>query len=200
MRLPGPRDDGRRAGRSRRHRQGLRGGPDGGTARGVGPRTSRSSTAASAPSSRSSRPRARRLAADAERSRRAVAGALALSVRQTALSASGVRKGDHILDRAPACPCAGGSPPGSRCHAAGEADAAGCPSGPRAQARAAAVADALTTAFMVLSVDEIAALVRAQSRARGVDPSGRSGARGPAPLRRSRGARGTAPSSRGRTG
>ena len=49
---------GRGAGRSRRHRQGLRGRSDGGTARGVGASSARSSTGASAPSSPSRRPRA----------------------------------------------------------------------------------------------------------------------------------------------
>ena len=48
----------RGAGGPRRHRQGLRGRSDGGTARGVGASSARSSTGASAPSSHSTRPRA----------------------------------------------------------------------------------------------------------------------------------------------
>ena len=55
----------RRAARPRRHRQGLRGRPDGGAARGVGRSSGRSSTAASAPSS----PSRRRRDATAGRSR-----------------------------------------------------------------------------------------------------------------------------------
>ena len=65
---------GRRSRRSRRHRQGLRGGSDGGTARGVGPRPR------VRPRRLQLRPRTRvagglrRMAADAQRSRRAIAG------------------------------------------------------------------------------------------------------------------------------
>jgi thiamine biosynthesis lipoprotein len=80
-----------------------------------------------------------------------------LSMRQTALSASGVRKGDHILDPRTRAPVRGRlaawvalpRPASSRAAASAEL-------GPRLAP--AAVADALTTAFMVLSVDEIAAL------------------------------------------
>jgi thiamine biosynthesis lipoprotein len=79
-----------------------------------------------------------------------------LSMRQAALSASGVRKGDHIRD-----PRTGEPAHGRRSAwvalprpqvAPDAADAA-----PRLAP--AAVADALTTAFMLLSVDEIEALV-----------------------------------------
>jgi thiamine biosynthesis lipoprotein len=80
-----------------------------------------------------------------------------LSMRQSALSASGVRKGDHILDPRTRAPVRGRlaawvaltrpTSPGA---------AAPTDGGPRLAP--AAVADALTTAFMVLSVDEIAAL------------------------------------------
>jgi thiamine biosynthesis lipoprotein len=79
-----------------------------------------------------------------------------LSMRQAALSASGVRKGGHILDPRTTAPVRGRlaawvalpRPAGSGAAAAG--------AGPRLAP--AAVADALTTAFMVLSVDRIAAL------------------------------------------
>jgi FAD:protein FMN transferase len=80
-----------------------------------------------------------------------------LSMRQAALSASGVRKGDHILDPRTRAPVRGriaawvALPRPARPGAA----AAGDP-GPRLAP--AAVADALTTAFMLLSVDQIAAL------------------------------------------
>jgi thiamine biosynthesis lipoprotein len=80
-----------------------------------------------------------------------------LSMRQSALSASGVRKGDHILDPRTRAPVRGRlaawvaltrpTSPGAAAPADG---------GPRLAP--AAVADALTTAFMILSVDEIAAL------------------------------------------
>ena len=80
-----------------------------------------------------------------------------LSMRQSALSTSGVRKGDHILDPRTRAPVRGrlaawvalARP--TRPGAAASADG-----GPRLAP--AAVADALTTAFMILSVDEIAAL------------------------------------------
>jgi thiamine biosynthesis lipoprotein len=80
-----------------------------------------------------------------------------LSLCQSALSASGVRKGDHILDPRTRAPVRGrlavwaALPRPASAGAAAPADA-----GPRLAP--AAVADALTTAFMVLSVDEIAAL------------------------------------------
>jgi thiamine biosynthesis lipoprotein len=80
-----------------------------------------------------------------------------LSIRQAALSASGVRKGDHILDPRTRAPVRGrlaawvALTRPARSTAAASADP-----GPRLAP--AAVADALTTAFMVLSVDEIAAL------------------------------------------
>jgi thiamine biosynthesis lipoprotein len=78
-----------------------------------------------------------------------------LVMRQAALSASGVRKGDHILD------------PRTRAPVRGRLAAwVALPRPPTQSAAAdraprlapAAVADALTTAFMILSVDEIAAL------------------------------------------
>jgi FAD:protein FMN transferase len=80
-----------------------------------------------------------------------------LSMRQAAFSASGVRKGDHILDPRTRAPVRGriaawvALPRPARPGAA----AAGDP-GPRLAP--AAAADALTTAFMLLSVDQIAAL------------------------------------------
>lgn len=81
-----------------------------------------------------------------------------LSVRQTALGASGVRKGDHIVDPRT------GRPVRARLAAwvvlprpePSAADAAD--EGPRLAP--AAVTDALTTAFMLLSPDEIDALCR----------------------------------------
>jgi FAD:protein FMN transferase len=82
-----------------------------------------------------------------------------LSMRQTAMSASGVRKADHIVDPRT------GAPVGDRLAAwvalsrpdrAGPE--AGVDQGPRLAP--AAVADALTTAFMVLSVEQIEVLCR----------------------------------------
>lgn len=77
-----------------------------------------------------------------------------LSMRQTALSASGVRKGDHILD------------PRTRMPVRGRLAAWVALPRPGAAASghegfrlaSAAVADGLTTAFMLLGVDRIAAL------------------------------------------
>jgi thiamine biosynthesis lipoprotein len=77
-----------------------------------------------------------------------------LSMRQAALSASGVRKGDHILD------------PRTRTPVRGRRAAWAALPRPDAAASGhdgfrlapAAVADGLTTAFMLLDVDRIAAL------------------------------------------
>lgn len=80
-----------------------------------------------------------------------------LDVRQTALSASGLRKGDHIVDPRTGGPVRGrlaawvSLPRPEPARAALGDDAA-----PRMAA--AAVADALTTAFMLLSLEEIRAL------------------------------------------
>ena len=78
-----------------------------------------------------------------------------LSMRQAALSASGVRKGDHILDPRTGAPVRGRlaawvALPRPAQPGATAAD------GPRLAP--AAVADALTTAFMLLGVEEIDAL------------------------------------------
>jgi FAD:protein FMN transferase len=75
-----------------------------------------------------------------------------LSMRQTALSASGVRKGDHIVDPRT------GEPAGGRLAAwvaLPRPESAGV-EGPRLAP--GAVADALTTAFMLLDAEEITAL------------------------------------------
>jgi len=79
-----------------------------------------------------------------------------LSMRQAALSASGVRKGDHIRDPRTGAPVRGRLAawvalprPATRATAAPDA-------GPRLAP--GAVADALTTAFMLLPVDQIEAL------------------------------------------
>jgi thiamine biosynthesis lipoprotein len=68
-----------------------------------------------------------------------------ISARQRAFSASGMRKGDHILD------------PRTGLAVQGRAGAWVAVSG-EDRGRAAAVADALSTAFMILTIDEIAAL------------------------------------------
>jgi thiamine biosynthesis lipoprotein len=81
-----------------------------------------------------------------------------LSVRQTALGASGLRKGDHIVDprtresirRRRAAWVAVPRPPES---ARGNSE-------PHHRAAAAAVTDALTTACMLLSLDDIEMLCR----------------------------------------
>src|SRR6185503_967576 len=75
-----------------------------------------------------------------------------LSMRQMALSASGVRKKDHIVDPRT------GEPVRGRLAAwvALPRPAPGSVEGPRLAA--AAVADALTTAMMMLSLDEVASL------------------------------------------
>jgi thiamine biosynthesis lipoprotein len=77
--------------------------------------------------------------------------------RQAALSASGLRKGDHIIDPRTGAPVRGRRAAWAALPrpAAAAADG-GDPAAPRLAA--AAVADALTTAFMVLTVDEIRSL------------------------------------------
>jgi thiamine biosynthesis lipoprotein len=88
-----------------------------------------------------------------------------LSVRQTALGASGLRKGDHIVE-----PRTGGPVRGRRAvwvAAPRPETAPGWMSdgqGPRLAATA--VTDALTTAFMLLGIEEIAALCE---RSRGLE-------------------------------
>jgi thiamine biosynthesis lipoprotein len=81
-----------------------------------------------------------------------------LSMRQSALSASGVRKGDHILDPRTRAPVRGRRAAWVALARPTSPGAARAEGGPRLAP--AAVADALTTAFMVLSVDEIAALCK----------------------------------------
>jgi thiamine biosynthesis lipoprotein len=80
-----------------------------------------------------------------------------LSVRQTALGASGLRKGDHIVN-----PRTGGPSRGSRAAWAAvprpEVPGTEARSGARPRLAAAAVADALATAFMLLGPEEIETL------------------------------------------
>ena len=85
-----------------------------------------------------------------------------LSVRQTALGASGVRKKDHIVDPRSGEPVRGRlaswvAVPRPRKGEQGEQGEQGGPGGRGEGPRlaAAAVADALTTAFMMMSVEEI---------------------------------------------
>ena len=97
-----------------------------------------------------------------------------LSVRQTALGASGVRKGDHILDPRTGEPVRGrraawvALPRPDPTGADASAD-----EGPRIAA--GAVTDALTTAFMLLEQRGDCGPVRAQSRTGGVGPAGVGG-------------------------
>jgi len=80
-----------------------------------------------------------------------------LSTRQTALGASGLRKGAHILD-----PRTGETARGRLATwiavPRGEAPGAEMPGEPRPRVAAATVADALTTAFMLLTTGKIEAL------------------------------------------
>lgn len=88
-----------------------------------------------------------------------------LSVRQTTLSASGVRKGDHIVDPRTGAPARGrlaawvALPRPQRPGAGAPDDEGPAPTGAEGpRIAAAAVTDALTTAFMLLSIQEIDAL------------------------------------------
>jgi len=79
-----------------------------------------------------------------------------LSMRQAALSASGVRKGDHIRDPRTGAPVRGRLAAWVALPRPATPAAAGPAAGPRLAP--GAVADALTTAFMLLPVDQIEAL------------------------------------------
>ena len=180
---PGPlgsRDDKRRPHRPRRHRQGLRGRPDGGTARGVGARPGARPRRVQLGPSRSTLRRARRVAAHAERSAGSPPAVLArLAVRQTALGASGRRKGDHIVDPRTGEPARGRraawvavprrKTPDSEVRTDGS---------PRIAP--ATVADALTTAFLLLvptTSRRCASGVRASRRGSSSDPTRAAAAR-----------------------
>jgi thiamine biosynthesis lipoprotein ApbE len=80
-----------------------------------------------------------------------------LSMRQAALSASGVRKGDHILDPRTRTPVRGRLAAWVALPRPGT-DSADAPTGAGPRLAPGAVADALTTAFMLLSIDDIEAL------------------------------------------
>ncbi len=79
-----------------------------------------------------------------------------LSMRQAALSASGVRKGDHILDPETGVPVRGRLAAWVALPRPAKQATPGLEAGPRLAP--GAVADALTTAFMLLPVDAIEAL------------------------------------------
>jgi FAD:protein FMN transferase len=79
-----------------------------------------------------------------------------LSVRHTALGASGIRKKDHIVDPRTGQPVRGRL---ASWVAVPRPDATrGTPVGPGPRLAPTAIADALTTAFMLLSIEEIALL------------------------------------------
>jgi len=82
-----------------------------------------------------------------------------LSARQMALGASGVRKGDHLVDPRTGEPARGRLAAWVAVPRPEEARA-GAPAGEGTRAAAAAVGDALTTAFMVLSPEAIEGLCR----------------------------------------
>jgi thiamine biosynthesis lipoprotein len=82
-----------------------------------------------------------------------------LTVRQTALGASGLRKGDHIVDPRNGQPVRGRGAAWVAVPRPRES-APGTGSGQQHRAAAAAVTDALTTACMLLRRDEIEALCR----------------------------------------
>ena len=95
-----------------------------------------------------------------------------LAMRQTALSASGVRKGDHIVDPDTGAPVRGRLAAWVALPRPPTAAAAGA--GPRLAA--GAVADALTTAFMLLPLAEIEALcARSPGLEAWILPEGASG-------------------------
>ena len=151
----GPLDEGRGPRGPGRHRQGLRGRSDGGVARGVGPR------AGAHPRGLQLRARARgaggtrRLAADLERSGAPVTGAR--SPLGTPDGARRLRLAQRRPHRGPSHRQAG--PRAARGLGRTAAASAASERRPRRPTVAAgAVTDALTTAFMLLSPEEIAAL------------------------------------------
>ena len=105
-----------------------------------------------------------------------------LSVRQTALGASGLQKGDHIVEPRTGRPVRGRRAAwvaAPRPETAQASTSAG--EGPRLAATA--VTDALTTAFMLLEIEEIAALCeRSPGLEAWVLPEGDDGRPGEAPL------------------
>jgi thiamine biosynthesis lipoprotein len=80
-----------------------------------------------------------------------------LSVRQTALGASGSRKGDHIVDPRTRMPVRGRRAAWMAVPRP-EGDGSRAPVEPESRVAVAAVTDALTTAAMLMSVEEIEAL------------------------------------------
>jgi thiamine biosynthesis lipoprotein len=106
-----------------------------------------------------------------------------LSARQTALGASGLRKGDHIVD-----PRTGGPAHGRRAAWVSvprpELPGSAAPGDPAPRAAAGAVSDALTTAFMLMSVEAIEALCeRSPGLEAWILPGPAAGERPPARLR-----------------
>jgi thiamine biosynthesis lipoprotein len=83
-----------------------------------------------------------------------------LSARRTALGASGLRKGDHIIDPRTGEPVRERLAAWVAVRQPGSAERAGVDSFTGPTPRAAAVADALTTAFMILAPGEIEDLRR----------------------------------------
>jgi thiamine biosynthesis lipoprotein len=81
-----------------------------------------------------------------------------LSMRQAALSASGVRKGDHIRDPRTGEPVRGRLAAWAALPRPPQASAAGVDAGRGPRIAPAAVADALTTALMLLDVERIETL------------------------------------------
>ncbi len=151
-RLRRPRAGGGSPARPGRHRQGVRGRPHGGVAPRMGRSPHASSTEASARSWPATRPRAG-TGGLSRSARRAAAGCWPESrARQQALSASGTRKGDHILD-----PRTGRLARRRAAWVALSPEAAG---GLEAAASPATVAEAFSTAFMLLPVEEIEDLGR----------------------------------------
>ncbi len=80
-----------------------------------------------------------------------------LSVRQTALGASGVRKGDHIVDPRTGGPARGRRAAWTVVPRPGESGSS-AQGAPAFRLAAAAVSDALATAFMLMRIEEIEAL------------------------------------------
>ena len=81
-----------------------------------------------------------------------------LSIRQTALGASGVRKGDHILDPRTGTPVR--TRRGAWASVPRPSDSAAETLAPQPRAAAGAVTDALATAFMLLSEEDIEQLCK----------------------------------------
>ena len=164
-------DEGRGTRRPGRGRQGLRGRSHGGTDRGMGCRGCARARGLQLGPRAGAADRSGGLAADAQRPRAPARVLARLSVRQTALGASGLRKGDHIVDPRTGEPVRGRV---AAWAAVPRPEAAGSRGGGAARRRRGSDGR-LDDCVHVDEHRGNRSTLRAESRARGMDPSGAAG-------------------------